>query len=79
MGGDLLSTIQEESTRSTGSTRAITNPYEEEFLVSPLALEVQSLPSAPTNHPAKGRWTKREVLGGKKRRSHGSQGGAREY
>jgi hypothetical protein len=35
IGRDLLSTISEESTRSTGSTHAITNPYEEEFLTFP--------------------------------------------
>jgi hypothetical protein len=62
IGGDLLSTIREESTRSTGSTHAITNPYEEEFPAFPLALEAQSSPSAPTNHLAKGRRTKRELL-----------------
>jgi hypothetical protein len=62
IGGDSLSTIREESTRSTGSTRSITNPYEEEFPAFPLALEVQSSPSAPTNHPVKGRWTKRKLL-----------------
>jgi hypothetical protein len=36
IGGDLLSTIREESTRSTGSTHAITNPYEEEYPAFPL-------------------------------------------
>jgi hypothetical protein len=35
IGGDSLSTIQEESTRSTGSTHAITNPYEGKFSVFP--------------------------------------------
>jgi hypothetical protein len=35
IGGDLPFTILEESTGSTGSTHAITNPYEEEFLVFP--------------------------------------------
>jgi hypothetical protein len=62
--GDLLSTIQEESTGSTGSTHAITNPYEE-FLVFPSASKVLSSPSAPMNHPAKGRRTKSELLGWK--------------
>jgi hypothetical protein len=61
-GGDLPFTILEESTGSTGSTHAITNPYEEEFLVFPPALEVQSSPSALMNHPMKGRWTKSELL-----------------
>jgi hypothetical protein len=65
IGGDSLSTIREESTGSTGSTRAITNPCEEEFPAFPLALEAQSSPSALTNHPAKGRRTKREPLGWK--------------
>jgi hypothetical protein len=64
-GGDLLSTVQEESIGFTGSTYAITNPYEEEFLAFPPALEAQSSPSALTNHPAKGRQTKRELLGWK--------------
>jgi hypothetical protein len=62
IGGDSLSSIQEESTGSTGSTHVITNPYEEEFPVFPLALEVQSSPSATTIHPTKGRWPKRELL-----------------
>jgi hypothetical protein len=35
IGGDSLSTFQEESTESTGSTCAITNPYEEEFSTFP--------------------------------------------
>jgi hypothetical protein len=34
IGWDSLSTILEESTGSTGSTHAITDPYEEEFLAS---------------------------------------------
>jgi hypothetical protein len=64
IGGDSLSTIWEESTRSIGlaRTHTITNPYEEEFLAFPLALEAQSSPSALMNHPMKGRWTKRELL-----------------
>jgi hypothetical protein len=53
ISGDSLSTIWEESVRSTGSaqTHTITNPYEEEFLVFPPALEAQSSPSTPMNHP----------------------------
>jgi hypothetical protein len=35
IGGDSLSIIREESTGSTGSTHAITNPYEEEFPAFP--------------------------------------------
>jgi hypothetical protein len=35
IGGDLLSTMWEESTGSTGSTHAITNPNEEEFPMFP--------------------------------------------
>jgi hypothetical protein len=62
IGGDSLSTIQEESTGSTSSTHVITNPYDEEFLEFPLALEVQSSPSATTIHPVKGRRPKRELL-----------------
>jgi hypothetical protein len=64
IGGDSLSTILEESTGSTGSTQThtITIPYEEEFPAFPLALEAQSSPSAPMNHPTKGRQTKGELL-----------------
>jgi hypothetical protein len=64
IGGDSLSTIPEESTGSNGPTQThtITNPYKEEFPAFPLALEAQSSPSAPTNHLAKGRRTKRELL-----------------
>jgi hypothetical protein len=67
IGGDSLSTISEESTGSIGSTQThtITNPYEEKFPTFPSASEAQSLPSAPLNHIAKGRRTKRELLGWK--------------
>jgi hypothetical protein len=53
IGGDSLSTIPEESTGSTSSTHATTNPYE--FPAFPLASEAQSSPSALTNHPTNGR------------------------
>jgi hypothetical protein len=78
IGGDSLSTIREESTRSTSSTHAITNPYEEEFPTFPASFRGLIFSINADEPSCEGDIPRESCSGGKKRRSHGSQGAARE-